>query len=221
MKRPALSKLLLLTSPLLFFVVTTFGLIILCGSLLGQLWLTQSPAQLMAGSNSNLFAAKPRILGVSTYRFFFGDARPVILKQFFAKHQAPLSDHAELMVSTADRYNIDWRLVPAIAMCESNGGKKIPEGSANAWGWGASDYDLANKTGNYMLGDWEKSIETVTKGLAENYYHLIDLSDGEIGLDDLWQVMEKYAPPSAAKGGPWSKCVHQYMQELSEFKTPE
>ena len=40
-----------------------------------------------------------------------------------------------IFLDRAQYYDIDYRLVPAIAMCESNAGKRMPtKDSFNAWG---------------------------------------------------------------------------------------
>jgi len=228
-------KLLMLISPIFFVFFFTLFLI---SSSFAIIDISESSKKLAGKVNENLyslFSSRPKVLGSISQRFGLGDPRVVIIKQFFQNHQAPLSDYAETIVKEADNAEaalsnntvikgIDWRLVPAIAMCESNGGKKIPiyEGkpSNNAWGWAASEKALQEKTGEYVLGSWEDAIAKVTRGLAKGYYHLIDLSDGAIDFEDLWKIMEKYAPPSVEKGGPWAKCVWQYYQELTEFKTP-
>lgn len=170
----------------------------------------------------SLFSAKPKVLGATSQSFEGTDPRPHIIKQFYQGYygnNAPLANYANFIVDMADKYSIDWRLVPAIGMCESNGGKSIPEDSYNAWGWAASEKDLAEKTGIYNNNSWEAGIERVTKGLKNAYYHLIDPSDG-IDFDEIWTIMRKYTPPSEAKGGPWAKCVWQYYSELTDFQTP-
>ena len=63
------------------------------------------------------------------------DYRVVSLKRFFEKYDSPLADYAEKFVKEADKYNLDWRLVPAISGVESTFGKRIPYGSFNAYGF--------------------------------------------------------------------------------------
>jgi hypothetical protein len=42
---------------------------------------------------------------------------------YYAKHDLPLAGHGMHMVLVAEKYDLDWRLLPAIAMRESTGGK--------------------------------------------------------------------------------------------------
>ena len=54
------------------------------------------------------------------------DARVEIVRQFFERYKSPLEPHAQTVVETADAYGLDFRLIPAIAMQESNLCKKAP-----------------------------------------------------------------------------------------------
>ena len=47
---------------------------------------------------------------------------------------APLADYAEKFVEVANKYGLDYRLLPAIATVESSGGKNNFR-KYNAWGW--------------------------------------------------------------------------------------
>jgi len=47
----------------------------------------------------------------------------------------PLEPYADLMVATAAEFGVDWRLMPIIAVLESNGG--VAACGGNAWGWGS------------------------------------------------------------------------------------
>lgn len=226
-------KIAILFTPILF--VFLFSLALISTSLVLASNLTQNKVVSKLNTNLySLFSARPKVVQSSSQTLEEGDSRVYIIEQFFQKHNAPLQDYADTIVKEADtvkatlrdgteQIGIDWRLVPAIAMCESNGGKFVPihngESSNNAWGWAASEKDLAEQSGTYVLGSWESAIATVTRGLARGYYNRVDLSDGGIDFDDLWNIMSKYAPPSVEKGGPWAKCVWQYYEELTNFKT--
>ena len=91
------------------------------------------------------------------------DNRVKILKTCLATYNSPLADHAQTFVETADTYNLDWKLVAAIAGLESGYGKAIPANSYNAWGWGVYGTNV------HYFTSWEDGIETVSKGLRENY----------------------------------------------------
>lgn len=94
-----------------------------------------------------IFAASPRSLtvdppkpmpisqigtGIST------DKRAEVLKAYFLKRNMPLAAYAEEFVQEADKAGIDWRLLPAIGIHESTGGKRYPIQSNNPFGWGSA-----------------------------------------------------------------------------------
>ena len=124
------------------------------------------------------------------------DYRVRVLKLYLTKHNSPLADYAGYFVETADKYNIDWRLVPAISGVESTFGKRIPYDSFNAYGW-------AN--GAYKFKSWEDSIEIVTKTLREKY---IDRGAPSIAI-----IARRYAPPSST----WAGKVKFFMARIEPF----
>lgn len=121
------------------------------------------------------------------------DYRVVILKAYLLKHNSPLAEYAGEFVRIADKYNIDWRLVPAISGVESTFGKRIPKNSYNAYGW-------AN--GNYSFNSWEHSIEVVSKALREKYM--------DKGATSIGQIARIYAPPSST----WASKVRFFMRKI-------
>lgn len=125
------------------------------------------------------------------------EARPLLIKNYLEKYKSPLAPYADYIFNVSQKYNLDYGLIVAIAQCESNICKKIPVGSYNCWGFG---------NGESRFTSWEGAIEYVARTLKEDYY--------DIGLITPDQIMPKYVPPSVEKGGPWAKCVNQYLEEL-------
>lgn len=128
------------------------------------------------------------------------DARPQIVEDFFKSYKSPLSPYGKNFIEVADKYNLNWRLLPAIAMQESGGGKKVIAGSHNPFGYGIYG-KLVTK-----FDSWEKAIERVGRGLKEDYL--------DKGLKTPYQIMTKYTPPSLAKGNAWAKGVSSFITEL-------
>jgi hypothetical protein len=124
------------------------------------------------------------------------DARVMVLKRFLQSHNSPLAEYAEVFIATADKYHLDWRLVPAITGVESTFGKRIPYNSYNAYGW-------AN--GNYAFKSWEDSIEIVTKTLKEKYI--------DKGATSVAKIARIYAPPSST----WASKVRFFMRKIEPF----
>lgn len=125
------------------------------------------------------------------------DARAEIIKQYLASYGSPLVPYAKLIVDTADKYSLDFRLITAIAQQESNLCKIIPPGSHNCWGWGI------HSQSNLGFSSYEEGIETVSQGLKENYI--------DEGLTVPDKIMTKYTP---ASNGSWAHGVNTFMGEM-------
>lgn len=125
------------------------------------------------------------------------DARIIVLKEFFERYNSPLVIYAEKIVKEADLHSIDYRLLPAIAMKESNLCKKIPVNSFNCWGFGIYG-DKVTRFDSYAT-----AIETVSKGLSKNYI--------QKGLIEPFDIMQKYTPSS---NGSWAQTVNHYMEQI-------
>ncbi len=126
-----------------------------------------------------------------------GDARPEILRQYMESLGSPLAPYSGLIVQTADKYSLDFRLITAIARQESNVCKIIPPESYNCWGWGITGQ------GSVGFSSFQEGIEKVSKGLRENY-----LNKGYATIDD---IMNKYTPLS---NGSWAQGVNEFMSEM-------
>ena len=121
------------------------------------------------------------------------DYREEILRNYLEGHNSPLSGYSDVFISLADKYRLDWRLVPAITGVESTFGKRIPVDSYNAYGW-------AN--GSYSFESWDESIEVVSKALRDNY-----IDRGAVSINDIARI---YAPPSET----WARNVKFFMNKI-------
>lgn len=129
------------------------------------------------------------------------DARPQIIENFLSRYNSPLKPHdyyGRKLVEIADRYEIDFRLLPAIAMQESNLCKVIPEGTYNCLGFGV------HSRGTLGFENYESGFERAAKELRANYI--------DHGLITIELIMSKYTPSSP--NGAWAKSVNQWMAEM-------
>lgn len=147
-----------------------------------------------------LYAALPIKNTEVTDKITHKDARAKIVEDFFKDYKSPLSKYGDTFVSVADKYKLDYRLLPSIAMQESNGGKKVIKDSFNPFGYGIYGKLVTR------FSSWDEAIERVGRGLREDYL--------DQGLKTPTQIMAKYTPPSKALGGPWAKGVNSFMEEL-------
>lgn len=123
------------------------------------------------------------------------DPRPYIVERFLAR--TPLEPHAEYIVEVSDKYGIDYRLIPAIAMKESGGGTAIDLASHNAWGF---------ENGSTYFPSWEYAIDRVGSTLKNGYISK--------GLTTPEQIMAKYAPPQLETGGKWAKDINHFYSQM-------
>lgn len=123
------------------------------------------------------------------------DARPFLVEKLL--DGTPLEPHSAYMVEVADKYEIDWRLIPAIAMKESGGGAAVSEVSHNAWGF---------ENGRTQFSSWEVAIDTVGKTLQKRYVAK--------GLITPEQIMAVYAPPQLETGGKWARDVNYFYTQM-------
>jgi hypothetical protein len=65
------------------------------------------------------------------------DGRYIRLKTFLEKRKSPVEHLAADFISAADRNQLDWRLLPAIATIESSAGKRYNNNNIFGWdsGW--------------------------------------------------------------------------------------
>ncbi len=68
------------------------------------------------------------------------DDRCTTLKAFFSKHGSPLHTHAGAFLEAADEHKLDWRLLPAIAMVETSGGKHGRPNNVFGWNSGRTGF---------------------------------------------------------------------------------
>lgn len=156
------------------------------------------PSQVPVTSSSTLPINTPA-QGISSV-IERGDARPFIVASFLERYKSPMKpyDHfGQFIVETADKYDLDYRLIPAIMMQESNLCKTAPEGTFNCLGFGI------HKRGTLGFDSYEASIERATRELKANYI--------DKGLTTPEKIMTKYTPSS---NGSWAESVNQWIAEM-------
>ncbi len=128
------------------------------------------------------------------------DARIDIVANFLRRHDSPLAPpeyYAQILVETSDRYNLDYRLLPAIMMQESNLCKSAPEGTYNCLGFGI------HKGGTLGFESYEAGFDRAARELKERYV--------DIGLTTPEDIQKKYTPSS---NGSWAFSVNQWIVEM-------
>lgn len=134
-----------------------------------------------------------QVLGVE-----IADMRPYLVENFLKN--TPLEPYAQFMVEASDEHNLDYRLLPAIAMKETGGGISAREASFNAWGF---------ENGRTNFDSWENAVTVVAKTLKRQYI--------DKGLTTPEQIMAVYAPPQLLTGGQWAKDINFFFSKLESL----
>ena len=115
------------------------------------------------------------------------------IKTYMSRRNSPLSEKADYIVIMANKFNIDYRLLPAISIIESSGGTKLYR-PYNAWGWGGSK--------GFTFENWEHSIYVVSNGLGRYY------ARGAVTPE---QIAPAYNPHTPNE---WSAKVKMVMNQI-------
>lgn len=165
-----------------------------------NIYLNTSRVVTYKNQNFRLYAALPQKNSEISQDVLKKDARAKIVENFLTGYKSPLAHLSDIFIAVADKYSLDYRLLPSIAMQESNGGQKVIKDSKNPFGYGIYG-KLVTK-----FESWEASIERVGRALKEDYL--------DKGLKTPTQIMAKYTPPSLERGGVWAKGVTSFMEDL-------
>lgn len=88
------------------------------------------------------------------------DIRTVALSEYFTLKNCPLLPYVSDFITAADKYNVDYRLLPAISIHESTCGKRFPADTNNPFGWNSA------KGPKGRFASIPVAIDYITKQLA-------------------------------------------------------
>mgnify|MGYP002345051049 CR=1 FL=1 len=129
------------------------------------------------------------------------DAQGEKIDAYFKKHDAPLEGYGRKMAEVAFENDIDYRLLPAIAMRESTGGKYACKKVKNSpFGWGSC---------KISFDTMDKSIETVGRNLGGNNPN----TDHHYADKSVKEILQKYNPPSIVPN--YAGEVMKIMKDIS------
>lgn len=149
---------------------------------------------------SSAQASAPKITDEVVGEGEIADARVILVQNFLERHNSPLAEEdnfGQILVDLADEYDVDFRLLPAISMQESNLCKVTPPGSYNCLGLGV------HERGTWHFESYEANFAAAVKILKNNYI--------DQGLTTPVEIMGKYTPKS---NGSWANSVNQWMAEM-------
>ena len=128
---------------------------------------------------------------------------------YFGKYNLPAEGYGLAMVKAADKYDLDWRLLPALAKLETTGGKHVcknPKGANNWFGWGSC---------KIRFDSVEESFDVIAKNLSgnnpntERYY-----KDKSVA-----KILDVYNPPATPGITPnYHKLAFKIMDEIENIE---
>ena len=128
------------------------------------------------------------------------DARATLVASFLERYNSPLQPYAyygQVFVNLADKHEFDFRLLPAIAMKESNLCKRIPPESFNCLGFGV------HERGTLTFESYEANFTRAARELKMYYI--------DEGLKTPSEIATKYLSGDKEL---WADTVNQFMTEM-------
>jgi len=124
---------------------------------------------------------------------------------YFGKYNLPAEGYGMAMVTAADKYGLDWRLIPALAKLETTGGKHVcknPKGANNWFGWGSC---------RISFNSVEESFEVIARNLSGNNPNTERYYKGKT----VEEILKVYNPPQTPGITPnYHKLVFKVMNEI-------
>lgn len=179
-----------------FFIMTPL-FIFICVFYLSYLYTVKNGQVLGQSTRGIAYAALPPSDNIIEPTLQQEDSQTEIVRQFFAKHHSPLEPYAPDIIVAAKRYDLDFRLLPAIAMQESTLCRRVPHESNNCWGWGIYGGKITR------FNNYPEAIETISKTLSTKYR--------DKGLITPFEVGQMYNPNNTNN---WAENVNHFMNEM-------
>jgi hypothetical protein len=78
------------------------------------------------------------------------DIREAILRRFLIENRSPVEVYAETFILEADAHQLDWRLLPSLAIVESGGGQRNLRNNFFGWDNGAVRFSTATEAIHFV-----------------------------------------------------------------------
>ena len=138
--------------------------------------------------------------GTTTAKAVEHDLRAEQLHAVLTKYNSPMVGLEDVLIETAEKYNLDWTLLAAIAGTESSFAKRMPANCINPYGWGIyGDNKLCFES-------LQASIEGVAAGLASKY-----------NISSLESIARTYNSVSTEG---WTKHTRFFMNKIKTAQVP-
>lgn len=128
------------------------------------------------------------------------DLRPDKIDFYFGTKKMPLNGYGIWFVNCADHYGIDYNLLAAISVIESQGGKRYPRPTNNPFGWDSA------KSG---FVDINTAICFISEKLGTGKYYAGKSNKGKL---------QAYNPPSINPN--YADNVLKIMNDINRIEVP-
>ena len=123
------------------------------------------------------------------------------IETYFKKYDMPLAGTGMKMVLEAEKNDLDWRLLPAIAVRESTGGKfACKKVTHSFFGWGSCKINFSS---------YEESIDVISQNLGGHNPRTAPYYKGKT----LTQVLDAYNPPTIKPN--YKKLITKTMEQIA------
>ena len=127
------------------------------------------------------------------------EEKEIKMRLVLEQYNSPMQGLESVLIDTAERYNLDWTLLAAIAGVESSFARRMPAACINPFGWGIyGDNRLCFES-------LKNSIEQVGEGLGTRY-----------NTASLYTIAKTYNPTSDT----WMNKVSYFMRKIQTQEIP-
>lgn len=121
---------------------------------------------------------------------------------FYKEHAMPLEGIGMKMVQEAEKNGLDWRLLPAISVIESSGGKHACKKATHSFmGWGSCKINFESD---------DQAVEVIAMNLGGKNPN----TDQHYAGKTTREILEKYNPPSIVPH--YADKVMKVMEEIGK-----
>ena len=164
-------------------------------------------AQQLAPEKYSVFSSTPLTIENVDTRIVHIDSKAERIDSIFRKYKCPLAGFGQVFVDEAEKNEIPYWLLPAMAFQESSCGKNTPvvDGidTYNLFGWAVWGENV------HGFDSYEHAIQTVSKYMYTKFYSQ--------NITELCDIMKVYTPPS---NGSWCQGVGYFAEEIESYSTP-
>lgn len=122
------------------------------------------------------------------------DLKVKTIEDFYSSKNMPLAGYGAKMVEVAKKNNLDWRLLPAISIRESSGGKQMCKNNPFGWASCKRGFDSIDESIEYVAFHLGGNATTTKSYYSGNTYSKLYSYNGTVIKtypDEVIKIMDK------------------------------